>query len=227
MAEAETKSGIKYNPPTVRPWRDEGHFVIPEVSYRGETGDYALFEEMTPAMTQHKLIELYEREKQAGNPVPTDAPLIWAIATRGDELRDENPEEAQRLSQFFRNSLRRYPNTLTRVDYSPEGDCILHNVGTSDQYSTEGKVFGPNEWVHKVPDKDVLERLLGTQDAEQINKISQQINGTDFYLWRFNSKPKQLDKRVARFGARDGRLYLDCDRGPLGEGPAFRVLQLE
>ena len=46
-------------------------------------------------MTQEQLSELYETEKQRGNPIPTDAPLIWAIAYAGYNLKDENPEVAK------------------------------------------------------------------------------------------------------------------------------------
>ena len=227
MSTTEVEQGIRYTPPNVRSWRDEGRFLIPGVSYRGNRIDCLLFEEMTPPMSQDNLIEFYEREKQAGNPLPTDAPLIWAIATRAYELRDENSEEGGRLQSFFRKDIRRYPNTLTRIHYSPGDDSILHNVGTSEEYTSKGRVVGPDNWVDNIPDKDILERVLGTQDVEQINAVSQHINGTNAYIRRLNSKPKQLDKRVARFSAYDDRLVLGCGRGALGGYPAFRVLKIE
>ena len=106
-------------------------------------------------------------------------------------------------------------------------DCILHNVGTSEQYISEGNVVGPDGWLDKIPDKGILERVLGTQDVKQINNVVQHINGTNVYLCRINSKPEQLDKRVARFDADDVRLVLNCFRGPRIEYPAFRVLKIE
>ena len=217
---------ITYESPVIT-WQSEPRFRIPGVFYRGKQNNFLLFEKMTSTMTQDKLSELYETEKQKGNPVPTNAPLIWAIATRAHELRGENPEAIGKIRQFIKSGFRRYPNTLTRINYSPENDVVVHNVGTSDQYSLEGNVVGPDNKINAIPDKKVLESLLGTQNISQINAVSQWINGTDAYLWRLNLKPEQLDKRVVRFAADDGGLNLSCNRNPLNEYPAFRVLQVE
>lgn len=222
----ETEERIEYESPVIT-WKSEPRFRIPGVLYRGKQGNCLLFEKMTPKITQDNLIKLYESEKTKGNPVPTDAPLIWAIATRAHELKGENPEAVEKLRQFLKNGFRRYPNTLTRIHYSPENDVVVHNIGTSDQYSLEGNVVGPDCGIDQIPDKKVLESLLGTQDISQINAVSQWFNGTDFYIWRLNSMPKQLDKRLARFGASDSRLVLICGRVPLSEFPAFRVLQAD
>ena len=224
--DTNSESGIVYESP-VTTWQSEPRFRIPGVFYRGKQSNFLLFEKMTSALIQDKLIELYESERAKGNPVPTDAPLIWAIATRAHELRDENPKTVGRLRQFLKNGFRRYPNTLTRIHYSPENDVVVHNVGTSDQYSLEGNVVGPDGWIHEIPDKKVLESLLGTQNVSQIDAVSQWINGTAAHLWRLNSKPLKLDKRVAGFGAGDKRLSLGCDGDLLDEYPAFRVLQVE
>lgn len=182
---------------------------------------------MTPAMTQDKLSELYEREKQKGNPHPTDAPLIQAIITRGYDFRNQNRTQAEKLRDFLQKGFRIFPNTLTRVSYSPSGDRVVHNHGTSDEYSINGNVVGPSGWMKYILDKRVLESLLGTKDVKKINKVSQWVNGTDSYLWRLNSKPTQKDERVVGFDADDCGLVLDCDWDPLNEYPAFRVLCID
>ena len=226
--ETETKeSGIIYESPVLT-WQAEKRFVIPNVSYRGQTGTYRLFENMTRAWNQEQLAELYETEKQKGNPIPTDAPLIWAIATSAYNFRNQNPQASEKLRQFLRQGMSEYPNTLTRIVYAPEGsDKIIHNYRTSDEYSIDEKVVGPDGWFSEIPDKKVLESLLGTQDVSQINQVSQWINRTNSYLWRLNSKPKEKDERVARFVAGDGRFVLGCGRDPLAGYPAFRVLKVD
>ena len=222
------ESKILYHSPTIRSWKDEGHFHIPEVTYRGQTGTYRLFEQMTSALNQEQLAEFYEMEKQKGNPVPTDAPLIWAIAESAYNIKNNSPQEAEKLRQFLRQGMRKYPNTLTRVAYIPEGnDKILHNYRTSDEYSIENEVVGPDGWMTDIPDKNVLEFLIGTRDVPQINNVSQWINETNAYLWRRNSKPKERVERVARFDGDGNRLGLLCDRNPLVVYPAFLVLKVE
>ena len=227
METAAKESGIIYESPILN-WESEKRFLVSDVAYRGEAGTYRLFEQMTPAMNQEKFAELYEQEKQKGNPVPTDAPLIWTIATRGYEFKNQNPENSERLRQFLRQSFRRYPNTLTRIAYEPsEKDKIIHNYKTSDEYSIDTEVVGPDDFVQNISDKKVLESLLGTQDIARINEVSQWVNGTNGYLWRSNSKPEKKEERVAGFYAGDDRFGLDCGRDPRDGYPAFRVLKVD
>jgi len=226
--ETTKKSEIVYNAPTIRSWKDEGHFIIPKVFYKGKTGTYRLFEKMTPEMNQEQLAALYEKEKQKGNPYPTDAPLIWAICTSAYILKNENPETSKKLKNLLENNFKRYPNTLTKIIYNPSGkDKIIHNYKTSDQYSLDGKVVGPDNWINKISDKNILEKLLGTSNIEQINEVSQWINRTNSYLWRLKSNSKTKDERVARFYAYDDGLDLLCDGYHLDEYPAFRVLKVD
>ena len=217
------KQEISYTSP------GEGFWTIPGVVYKRETRTYRLFEQMTPEMTQDNLSEFYEQEKQKGNPHPTDMPLIMAIASRAYGLIDNSPQEAEELRNLLKNSFRTFPNTLTRIIYNPSGeDKIIHNYKTSDQYSLDGKVVGLDSRIDEISDKIVLEKLLGTQDVIQINKVSQWINKTNSFIWRLNSKPKTKDERVARFDAfGDGRFDFYCDRDLLGGYPAFRVLRVD
>ncbi len=221
------ESKIAYHPPITKFWEDEGYFIIPGVFHKGEIGTYRLFEQMTPKMTQDKLSEFYEQEKPKGNPYPTGAPLIWAIAKKAYELEDPNSKTSKKLRKFIQTGFQRYPNTLTSVIYSPSGkDRIVHNHRTSDEYFIDAHVVGPNDWINEIPDKNILEKLLGTSNIKQINDVSQWINKTNIRIWRLNSKPKTKDERVAGFGAYDW-LDLNCYRDPLRECPAFRVLRVD
>ncbi len=213
--------GIKYVPPYITTWRNEGRLVVPGVFHRDAIKTYSLFDNMTPAMNQEQLNEFHERERQAGNPYPANAQEVWAIAQRGYELR--STEAGERLRDVLRAAFRNWVNTSTGIDYSPEGDSVLHNVGVSDQYALKGNIVGPVDWIAQIPDKQVLKRIIGTQDIQQINRVSNWINGTDFYLWRESLRPVQLEKRAVRFDAGDYGLGLCCDGGPLDGAPAFRV----
>ncbi len=214
---------ILYTPPS------ESFWDVPGVSYRGETGTYRIFEQMTPSMNQDKLAEYSEKEKQKGNPHAIDSVLHFAIFSQAYALRSQNPETAESLRVFLQSGLREYINTLTRVVYNPEEetDQVIHNYKTPDSYTLEGKLVGPDGWIKDFPDKRVLEFLLKIQDAKQINNISRWINDTNTYLWRVNSKPIQQDERVVRFNANSDRLFLDCLRDTLARYPAFWVLRVE
>ncbi len=197
----------------VESWR------IPEVSYNQKSGTFELIGEMTPAMPQDKLAQKY------GIEIP-NTQLLWAIASKAYDLKNESPKEAESLRNFLRQGFRQYPNTLTRIIYTPSGkDEIVHNYGTSDKYSFNENVSGPDSLIANMKDKKISESFLGTSDTDNVNNVSNWINGTNFHFWRLNSKPKQKEERVAGFGG-SGR-YLDCDRDPLSGYPAFRVLRVE
>ena len=221
---AEKQSGVIYEPVRIASWGDEARFVVPGVNYRGEKGTYAIFEKMTPPMTQDKLSEVYETEKARGNPVPADMSLVWAIGERGYDLRNENPETSRQLSKLLKQGMRRFPNTMTRLHYSPKESSAVHNVGTSDQYFIKGDIIGPDGFIDKIQDIDFLKSVLERSDVEKVNRVSNWINGTRTYVSRENKKPKQFEKRVARFGAGGDGLVLCCSGNFHYEYPAFRVL---
>jgi len=216
------KQRILYNPPS------EAFWDIPNVNYRGETGDYRVFEKMTPAMNQEQLAEFYKQEKPKEHPHPMDSILHFAICNSAYNLKNKSPEEAEKLRAFLQSGFRKYPNTLTRVIYaSSEKDKIIHNYKTSDEYSIDAKVIGPDGWFADIPDKNILEYFLGTSDISKVNEAFQWINNTNGYLWRLNSKPSEKKERVVRFGADDVWLDFNCNRGPQVEYPAFQVLRIE
>ena len=209
---------------------NENFWNIPGVDYRGETGTYRLFESMTPSLNQAQLTELYNGEKPKGNSHPMDSVLHFAILSAAHNLKDESLEEAERLRNFLQAGFRQYANTLTRVIYGSlesKSDKVIHNHGTSDEYSLDAKVVGADGWIKDMHDKKVLESFLGTKDINKINEVSNWINKTNFRIWRLNSKPSEKVERVARFSAYSGRLALGCDGGSLAEYPAFRVLRVE
>jgi len=184
---------------------------------------YRLMEKMTPAMTQDRLAEFYEAEKQKGNPLPLNSIQMFGI------MEDAVRAGDTKLMNFLQDGLRKWPNTLTRVIYNPAGekDEIIHNYGTSGAYSLFGDIVGLDGWVSDIKDKLTLKSLLGISDTRKLNRVSNKINSTQMYVWRLNSKPSKKDERVVRFNANSDWLDLNAYRYPLDEYPAFRVLQVE
>ncbi len=179
---------------------------------------YRLMEKMTPSMNQDKLAEFYETAKKDGNPVPMNS--IQHYELFNDAVKSGNAD----LLNFLQKGLQRYPNTLTRVIYNPqeEKDEIIHNYRTSDAYSIIGDIVGNDNWIENINNINALESLLKTKDVKRLNEISNAINQTPMYLWRFNSKPSKKVERVVGFGADSIRLCLDA-WGPSGGDPAFLV----
>jgi len=201
-------------------------YVLPNTGYfeiNNGKSVYRLMEKMTSIMTQDKLAEFYEIEKQKGNPIPMNS--IQHFGLFNDAVKSRNPD----LLNFLQKGLQEYPNTLTRVIYNPVGkeDETIHNYSTSDAYSIIGNIVGQDGLIKNIPDKKVLESLLGTSDVSEIDLIAQKINKTGFSLWRFNKKQSKKIERVVRFDANPDGFYLDAVRVPLVEGPAFLVLPVD
>lgn len=197
-------------------------YVAPSVGYfeiNNGNSVYRLMEKMTDLMGQDKLAELYEIEKEKGNPLPMNSIQHYELFK--DAVKAGNSD----LLNFLQKGLQRYPNTLTRVVYNPKGeqDETIHNYGTSDAYSIMRDIVGEDTWIKNLEDLTVLEPLLKTKDVKRIDEISNAINRTPMYLWRFNSKPSEKTERVVRFDADDDWLCLYAGGNPSVECPAFLV----
>ncbi len=218
----ENQIGIKYTEPS------ESFWDVPGVVYKGEIGIYRIFNKMNPLMNHGDLAEFSEKEKQKGNPHTMDSILHFAIPLAAYNLKDVSPKEAESLRGFLQKGFRQWPNTLTRVIYNPLGeDEVIHNYGTTDKYSLNGKVVGSDSWIKDMKDKRTLELFLGTSDVSEINNVFSWINKTPGYILRVNKKPKEKDEGVVRLGASGDGVGLDCDWSPSVRGPSFRVLRID
>ena len=192
-----------------------GHYKI----FRKGKHVYNLMMELANPMNQDKLAEFYEIGKEKGNPVPMNSVQHYELFN--DAVKSGNPD----LLNFLQKELQKYPETLTRVIYNPAGeeDETIHNYGTSDSYSIIGDIVGDDNWIKNIHNVNALGLLLKTKDIERLNEISNLINKTPMYLWRFNSKKFKRQERVVGFDAYPGRLNLGADRNLFDEGPAFLV----
>jgi len=206
----------------------EGFWIVEGVKDKGKTANYRIFEKMALAMNPDDLINYSIKEKEKGNPYLGSAPLNMALFSRAEELSHKNIEGIDSLRNFFRRGLEKFPYTLSRAVYNPQGeiDKAVHNYGTSDEYVLEENLVGKDGWIKDISDKEVLTAIFGTEDIKKINEVFQWINQTNAYLWRLNSKPSKRDERVVGFDASPGRLLLDCLWDPAIRYPAFRVLKV-
>ena len=140
-------------------------------------------------------------------------------------LSRANSKDAEEAKEFIKKQMRdKWLMTLTRVKYNPNGDDeVIHNYGTNDSYVSKGNIVGKDEFISQSADKSYLESLLGTDNVQEINKVYQWLNGTDAYIFRVNSKPKQADERIAGFVAGSGGVGLDCIGDPRDSDPALGV----
>ncbi|MBU2612773.1 MAG: hypothetical protein KKB62_03575 [Nanoarchaeota archaeon] len=197
-------------------------YVLPSTGYYEFSANgvpkYRLLEKMTPSMTQDELAELYEVEKKKGNPLPLNSIQMFEIMEDAVKSGDKN------LMNHIQKGLQMWPNTLSRVIYNPKGeDEVIHWYGTSDEEKMKGHLVGKDGFIKNINNPNALEFLLGTSDIKRINGVTNSINKTPMYFWRFNSKPNERTERVVGFDAGGGRLYLDADRCLSGEIPAFLV----
>ena len=220
----EIPSKVLWHPSTVKSWKDSGYFTISGVNHRGKVATYDVPIEMYVAMSFNDFVNKSVKDEEAELPHGASMSLMYAIMDAG--LRSGDTQ----FTDFIRDGLRRYPHTRTAVDYMPKDnpDRVVHNVGSKNQYHiTEVNFAGKDSWIRDLKDASLLMALLEAENIEKINQVSQWVNGTDMFLYRLNSKPKQIDRRVAGFDADDDRLDLVCDRDPRGGCPAFRVLKVE
>ena len=130
-------------------------------------------------------------------------------------LSSQEIPEALEAREFIKKQMReKWLMTTTRLRYNPSGkDEIIHDYKMPDEFSFNVDLVGKDKLIEQ-NDAGVLEALLLDSDANRVNKVFNSINGTNAYIWRLNSKPKQRHERVAWFDAGSGGALLNCNWDP-------------
>ena len=195
-----TEKVVSYQKPST------GYWVIPT-----ENGDLHLAQELIPAMTQDNLATFVSPE---GFRALSMKDYVGKAFAGLYDLRNKG-SDAESAMQFVRSTLRnKFPNTLTRIRYTPSGkDKVIHNYGTPDHKTIGVNFVGDDGDITEVLSLKACLALTGRK-PEEVAEIMRYINGTDSFMWRLNSKPSSVDERVAWFGAGSDRAVLYCDRDP-------------
>lgn len=207
---------LEYHPP------GNGYWRVPDVSYRGKTNQtFDLLHGLLPVMTQERAIAR-TRAAKPGDFVHADLPLYFAVFSALEQLQKKLDVSAP--VAFLQKSMRENClMTLTGVEYAPEGeDMVTHGVGTKNLHQQKANVVGPDRQITQ-EDGACLEALLGTGDVSEVGKVLQFINGTPIWIWRVNSRPREVATRVVRLYANSDGVDLDCNWDPQGSNPAFGV----
>jgi hypothetical protein len=184
---------------------------ISGVNYRNGVYVVDLAKELLPAKTQDEHAQ--HREQAKGDFYTADMPLYHALFT--SLYNQKNNPQTEEIRAFIQKSMRaNWLMTLTRIAYQPKGnDKIIHNCNTKEQYELQENIVGPDRKIVK-EDSSALKALLGTDNIDEIKEVYNYINKTPTYIWRVNSKQKNVVERIARFNADSGRALLGCYRYP-------------
>jgi len=165
---------------------------------------------------------LYSEQARKSNGFYTgDMPLQHSIFTALYSQRTNS--QSEEIRKFIQENMRRLGMaSLTRIKYQPSGkDKIIHNCKTSDEYSLDENISGPDREIEQ-SDSLALKALLGTDDIQEIKNVYQWLNNTPTWLWRIE-KPSKIEERIAWFDAGSVRVGLYCDWNPVGLFHSFGV----
>lgn len=166
-----------------------------------------LSKSLIPSGTQEQQIKNY-----LANPGSFNLANYLQLFLIGRMLFNNNTSQKDEILNFLRDSFKNnWIQTSSGVLYKPNGkDAIIHDKGMPSEYSLEADFIGPDRYIEQA-DETALKHLTGLHNLDEIKKISQFLANKDkTYLWRLNSKPEQVDYRVAGFNAYLGRADLDC-----------------
>jgi len=216
ISNPETPANKIPNPNISIPVSNSGSYWRIPVNYRNGiyTVDLAksLLDNGT-SKTQKDWAEYRKVAEPKGEFYTGDMPLYHSIFTSLFKQKDK--PESEEARKFIQKEMRaRWLMTLTRIAYQPkEKDKIIHNYGIKDKYELEENIVNPDRII-ETADSKVLEAILGTGDVSEIKNVYNWINSTDTYIFRLNSKPDEIQERVAMFDASSDWAYLDCDGHP-------------
>jgi len=217
---------ITYNKPS------EGSFTIPGVKlpHRDKNGIYTfeIMENLSEPMNYNQIQEHNIKKYEAGNPIIGSAKDLLSAFHRALQLKDKD------FNNFVYNEFRKrnWFNVATGFIWNPEGkkDMVVDYEGLKGikgqedlEQIFEGNYVGPNSWLNYLNNEKIFRDFTG-QTKNQLEKISQVMNKTSGFLWRFNSNPNTSEKRQARLVGDSVRLDFDANRGLFNYNPGFRVL---
>ncbi len=194
------------------------HWEIPNVEYRNGIYTVNLAKSLLDngkAKTQSDWIEYSKKAKQNGDFYVGDMALQYSMFK---SLSSQTNSESLEARDFIKKSMRENWNwlmTTTRLRYNPQGnDEVIHDYTMPTELKIGVELVGPNRFID-TNDSNALEALLLDQDIARVNSVFNFINGTNAYIWRLNSRPKNVDERVARFDAFSVGASLSCSGGPV------------
>jgi hypothetical protein len=224
LAGSKTPTAQPTTPSPITQNSDE-FWRIPQVEYRNGIYVVDLSKKLLDngtAKTQDDWAKYSLESKPRGDFYVGDMPLYHSVFRA--LFKRKGQQDAEEARKFIQEQMRaRWLMTLTRIAYQQKGkDRVIHDFGTNQTYLINESIVGPDKVIEQ-EDSSALTALLGTGDINETKGVYNWINQTPTYIWRVNSKPKQVDERVARFVAGSGRAYLDCDRDPADSDSSLGV----
>jgi len=203
----------------------EKYWKIKGTDSQGKDFSYRVFADLTgPMNLETQLPEFYEQQKQKGNPTPANSIQIFNIMDHA--VTSKNASLINHLHTTFR---RNYIRALSVASYSSikSENRIIHNYNTSDEFFEQGIILGPDGNVNNLnlKQRKALDLILKQKDLRILNKVSQAINQTPFYLWRLNSNLSEKIQRGVGFDADANGFSVDADWDLSDSDPAVRVLR--
>ncbi|MFH1181998.1 MAG: hypothetical protein V1702_03495 [Candidatus Woesearchaeota archaeon] len=128
---------------------------------------------------------------------PGSGPLITAVLTA--LFDNKGVEGVEELKALFAGDFKEWNMTSTGITYRAIHDLVTHDIGLPEQTTLEARLVGPDGYVDKKMSQ-VMQALLGNNDADKINTVYKWVTGGDAYLWRLNERPTKDENRVLLLG---------------------------
>ena len=178
-----------------------------KIPYRGKENVYELSKEMSPPLNFESMARYTVLARANNEFSPRSAPFNFAAFKF---IVDSNNPQRDEIIKFFRDKLgRTLPSTLSLVVYNHDGKG--HDIYMNTEYECPGRIVGPNSRIN-IKDSSILETMIGEKNPDEVKRVINGINQSDTSIFRLNSKPKQVEKRVVGFGANFDGFNLDLER---------------
>ncbi len=186
-------------------------WTIPNVKYRNGIYTVDLAKQLLDngnSKVQEGWVEYSKQAKNNNNFYTGDLPLYHATFTTLFKNREgKQKNEIREIRRFLCSTFEsKGILTLTRIEYNPRKDKVIHNFGMHDRYGCSENIVGPNEWVEHSSNKKLYKAILGTDKIKEIINVYGWGTERGAYLWRMHFKPEETYTGAVR-------LYTGYSRG--------------
>lgn len=194
------------------------YFRISPVPLRDGIYEFDFRKALAPNSTQDELAEARIQALKTGGFYAPSYPEFHAVINtlhknREGPLKDEVKEARILISDLING---KWLNLLTRIAFNPDGSAVFtHSYKQPDSYTIKVNNFeGPNGDITATRNtEEFMQVLLDTnQTPQEIDQVYRWLRELPSNVYRINSKPRNIEERVAWFFAGSGRSNFFCDR---------------
>ena len=133
----------------------------------------------------------YFQQRGDGTQLPTPGEILRIVVALQQQLAQNSKDEValELKAKLIEDFRKHWMMTGARISYSKtEGDSVIqHYRGSDEQVVAVKKFWGPDNWLVKQSDRDMIAHSLFDAQPDEVESAFKWLTAKDSYVWRVNN----------------------------------------